>query len=117
MALGFLLVQSGFVGALVLVLPAIFFYYGFVKNWRVKISTAMFYGDYFEIYGRGLCESFQYEDIEKVEIAGRTSLGTPVSHLTIGLKQRRGPILLIMNPRSKSLRIDLYSWLINRLSN
>jgi hypothetical protein len=117
LALRFVLaVQFGFIGAVVLIPPAMFFLYGFVKYWRLKISRVLFFEEHFEVFGRGTRENLRYEEIQMVELLQATSFWAPSLHVTIHLKQKDNPLLLIMNPRSKSLGIDLYTWLVGKLS-
>ena len=116
MAFRYLLaVQFGFIGAVVIVPFAMFFLYGFVKYWRLKISKAFFFEDYFELYGRGLRETLRYEDIQSVEMMRRASYWLPL-RLAIRLKREPNLLLLVANPRSESLNMDLHSWLVKKLA-
>ena len=108
-----LTVQDGFVGALVLFPPAAFFLYGFGRYFRARVSKGSFFEDHFEVYGKGLHESLLYEEVKDVQLTHHTSILAP-HHLTIYLKRENTPLLLIANPRSKTLKIDLSSWLLQK---
>lgn len=81
-----------------------------LRLFLTPIHRAGFYADHMEASGR---KSFKirYSDIRQVEKVTVAPLIGPRTLIRISVAGERNQLLVLSNPRSKKLQVDLYSWL------
>jgi hypothetical protein len=100
---------SGWAGGIVSLFFLVFPGYIFLKSQRLPIRSWRFDEDHFTVSGRRGHQSLRYDEITRLEPTG--SVLDPSSQLRIYVRGQGEPVVLLGNPRSKKLKIDLYSWL------
>ena len=96
------------------ILSALFFFDFYYRLWRRRIRRAHFYDDHFEISGRGVTKSANYDEIESFTKV-RSLAGDFRTDSTVLLSIRDVPDVLRMpNRRNRRLKLDVYSLLLQR---
>ena len=103
---------SGWGGGLFPLFVALIPFYSFGKYQRARVKSGRFYDDRFAVSERGQTRDLRYNDISRVESA--SAFLAPQIQVCIYLKGRNDPLILLMNPHSKNLKTDLFSWLKSR---
>lgn len=118
MALGYALtspLEPGLIGGTFVGMMGLFFLYPFTKYQRIRVKSAHFYENHFELAGKELSKEGYYSEIQQVDLVKPHSFWSPQIQLHVYLKGEQTPLILISNPTSKLLRTDLFSWLQGKI--
>lgn len=78
-----------------------------------RVRRAAFYDSEAKLTGRGIQTEFEYSRIKSVSIKKSILFGPRTEIL---LADQTKPYVLIRNPKSAALGVDLYSWLMQKVS-
>ncbi len=93
-----------------------YFFVLFIRPRFHSVNRGLFYDDHAELTGRNDSAVFRYADMAQVLMVKKLSFFDPYTRMHIQLKGKDGPLIIFENPRNRTLKTDLYTWLLSKVS-
>ena len=105
----------GYVGMSVFSLVSLIPLVGAYRYSRRPITSAWFYDDHFRFRGRHGERVMTYTEIKKVSKVRSFPLLIPITQVHVFVKGSETPLMLAIVPKNKKLKLDLHSWLTQKI--
>ncbi len=107
--------REGVVGLISCAAFATYMLWGTLRNWVLPVRSAKLYQDKVILDGRAGKRELRYPEIQTASLTHSPKLFLPSSQIILKTEQY-GNLVILGNTHNKKLRMDLFSWLSERVA-